>query len=235
MTSRDVQATLALEHTLARTLSGAVDQTMATTAILSLLKSYEQTWANSRFFPQRSWSKSHDLEKMRSFELFIQAQPHCVERSNLIGHMTGSACVVNRTLTRVLLTHHRKLGLWLQLGGHADGNPDLTDVAMTEAHEESGLTKLHFLPYEVAAFGKGCAVPLPFDLDDHLIPANPKDGEHHHYDVRFLIVADDDERHTVSEESHDVRWFSLDDARRITPEVSMHRQFDKIEALRAIL
>lgn len=208
---------------------------MTTVAILSLLNHYEQTWANPQYFPQRIWLDSHDRDKARAFGQFITANPACFERSHLVGHMTGSACVVNRTLTRVLLTHHRKLGLWLQLGGHADGNPNLPEVAMTEAHEESGLTKLHFLPYETTAFGQSWSAPLPFDLDDHFIPANTKDGAHHHYDVRFLIVADDQEQHSVSEESHDVRWFSLDEARALTPEISMHRQFDKIDALRKLL
>ena len=43
---------------------------------------------------------------------------------------------------RVLLTHHRKLDRWLQLGGHADGDRDLARVALKEAEEESGLAGL---------------------------------------------------------------------------------------------
>lgn len=208
---------------------------MSRAAVLSLLECYKKSWANPHFFPSKRWHESHDLEKSRVFESFIEANSGCFERSHVVGHMTGSACVVNRTLTKVLLTHHRKLGLWLQLGGHADGNPLLHEVAMTEAHEESGLTNLHFLPYEKAAFNIPTTTPIPFDLDDHVIPANKRDGEHMHYDVRFIIVADDEERPIVSEESHDVRWFTIDEARAVTPELSMHRQFDKIEALKAIL
>lgn len=208
---------------------------MTTQAVLAMLESYIKTWADLHFFKDRPWSRSHDGEKAREFATFIRANSNCFERSNTVGHMTGSACVVNRTLTKVLLTHHRKLDLWLQLGGHADGNPALDVVAMTEANEESGLTKLHFLPYEQAAFTLQTSTPLPFDLDAHVIPANKKDGEHMHYDVRFLIVADENEPHVVTEESHDVRWFSIEEARQITSEISMHRQFDKIEALRAIL
>jgi len=40
---------------------------------------------------------------------------------------------------RVLLTHHKKLGKWLQLGGHSDGNSNMLDVALKEAKEESML------------------------------------------------------------------------------------------------
>ena len=56
---------------------------------------------------------------------FIEAQPRCFERDCFDdGHITGSAWVVDPAGSRVLLTHHRKLGKWLQLGGHSDGEPD---------------------------------------------------------------------------------------------------------------
>lgn len=208
---------------------------MVTAATLASLDLYAKTWGNTQFFKDRAWSLDYDLEKVRLFKTFVSAEPTCFERTNLKGHMTGSACVVNPTLTKVLLTHHRKLGLWLQLGGHADGNPNLQEVAMTEANEESGLTKLSFLKYETDVFHITSALPIPFDLDDHVIPANKRDAEHKHYDVRYLIIADEDEKHVVSEESHDVRWFTMAEARAITPELSMHRQFHKIDALRKFI
>ena len=37
------------------------------------------------------------------------------------------------------MTHHRKLRMWLQLGGHADGEKNLFKVALREAEEESGI------------------------------------------------------------------------------------------------
>ena len=70
---------------------------------------------------------------------FVSAYPNCFERSLSIGHITGSAWLVNQTKTRVLLTHHKRLNKWLQLGGHADGNPNVLEVAMQEAREESGI------------------------------------------------------------------------------------------------
>jgi hypothetical protein len=76
---------------------------------------------------------------------------------------------------------------------------------------------------------------LPFDLDRHLIPANSRDPEHYHYDVRYLLINYSDETPVVSEESHDVRWFTLDEARRVTEEVSMLRQFSKVEWVKKIL
>jgi 8-oxo-dGTP pyrophosphatase MutT (NUDIX family) len=114
-------------------------------------------------------------------------------RGRLAGHFTGSAWLVDRTGTRVLLTHHRKLDRWLQLGGHADGDPDLSNVALKEAEEESGLS--------------GLTLELGiFDLDRHWIPARADVPAHWHYDVRYVVRAGDHEAFTVSEESLDLAW-----------------------------
>jgi hypothetical protein len=72
---------------------------------------------------------------------FIEAHPDCFLRSQLTGHVTGSAWVVDPSRSRTLLMHHLKLDKWVQLGGHADGDPDLWAVAQREACEESGLTR----------------------------------------------------------------------------------------------
>lgn len=155
---------------------------------------------------------------------------HCVqnyERGQWKGHFTGSALVVNPTLTRVLLTHHRKLGMWLQLGGHADGDTDLARVAMTEALEESGLTNLTFFGFP------SLQEVVPFDLDIHSIPESPYAPQHVHYDMRFLVVADDSQSLTISDESHDLRWFQFDEARVVNQEDSMVRQYQKVALLKA--
>src|SRR5690606_30691327 len=95
-------------------------------------------------------------------------------RSALVGHFTGSAWLVDRSGMRVLLTHHRKLDRWLQLGGHADGEEDLARVALREAAEESGLRDL--------------AVDADiFDIDRHRIPARGDEPGHWHYDVRHVV------------------------------------------------
>ena len=62
-----------------------------------------------------------------------QGHPDCYERTSPTGHFTGSAWLVSGDGQRVLLTHHRKLDRWLQLGGHADGSGDLAEVALREA------------------------------------------------------------------------------------------------------
>jgi 8-oxo-dGTP pyrophosphatase MutT (NUDIX family) len=114
-------------------------------------------------------------------------------RGRLAGHFTASAWLVDRGGARILLTHHRKLGMWLQLGGHADGDRDLARTALREAEEESGLAGLQL-------------VPGIFDLDRHRIPEHKGIPAHWHYDVRYIVQAGDDEDFVVSDESHALAW-----------------------------
>ena len=114
-------------------------------------------------------------------------------RGRLAGHFTGSAWLVSADSRRVLLTHHRKLGRWLQLGGHADGERDLAQVALREAEEESGLPGL-------------VVEPAIFDIDRHWIPKRGSEPGHWHYDVRHVVRATTSEAFTVGEESLDLAW-----------------------------
>lgn len=119
-------------------------------------------------------------------------------RDRLAGHFTASCLLVDRSGTRTLLTHHRKLGLWLQPGGHADGDRDLARVALREAEEETGLNGL-------------VVEPVIFDLDRHRIPEHKGVPAHWHYDMRYVIRADADEDFVVSDESHALAWRGIAD------------------------
>lgn len=133
-----------------------------------------------------------------SFLLFINAHEDCFERSLQIGHITGSAWIVNKTYDKALLTHHMKLDRWLQLGGHADGETDIIKVSTKEALEESGLSTLELVSESI------------FDIDIHTIPARKTDPEHLHYDIRMLFEADENEVLIVNHESKNLAWIPLD-------------------------
>lgn len=129
---------------------------------------------------------------------WLREQPRPFHRETRAGHFTGSAWLVSADGERVLLMLHRKLGRWLQLGGHADGEADLAAVALREAEEESGLRDLEVL--------RGI-----FDLDRHLIPARGDEPAHWHYDVRYVVRARGDEAFTVNEESLALAWRPVSD------------------------
>ena len=128
---------------------------------------------------------------------FIARAPDCLFRSCLEGHFTASCWLLSPDDEAVLLTHHRKLGKWLQLGGHADGDEDLAEVALKEASEESGIHDIQLIS------------PGIFDIDIHLIPPYGSDPGHYHYDVRFALRAGT-RGFSVSEESLDLAWISID-------------------------
>ena len=149
---------------------------------------------------------------------FVEANADCFSRELAIGHITGSAWILDSTGTRALLTHHKKLDIWVQLGGHADGDPDVAQVAYREAIEESGLAGLEFVDREL------------FDIDIHQIPARGHEAAHYHYDCRFLFRAVDDD-YTVSDESHDLLWVPLADMCSVTGEPSIMRMVAKTQIL----
>ena len=136
-------------------------------------------------------------------------------RERLAGHFTASAWVVAADGARTLLTHHRKLGLWLQPGGHADGDTELPRAALKEAEEETGLPGLRI--------ESGI-----FDLDRHWIPEHKGVPAHWHYDVRYVVRAGADEAFVVSEESHALAWREIAElAREEAADASVRRMAQK--------
>lgn len=158
---------------------------------------------------------ARDREACGLIERFVRAHADCFERTLEEGHVTASAWIVDESRRRCLLTHHRKLGRWLQLGGHTDGDSDTLGSALREAREESGLTRL------------APASASIFDCDVHRIPARGAEPEHWHYDVRYLVVADASEPVVVSAESKELAWVELADVARLAPDPSVLRMVSK--------
>lgn len=158
------------------------------------------------------------------FAAFAAAHADCLHRTCVPGHITASAWILSPEGGRVLLTHHRKLGRWLQLGGHVDGDPEIERAALREAQEESGMQQFTFETW--------CAGGLvPLDLDVHPIPARRDEPRHDHWDVRFLLRAGAGQPLVTSAESNDLRWVPIAELASLTDETSVLRLAHKAARL----
>lgn len=149
----------------------------------------------------------------RCFELL--SEPDAFERSRLVGHFTGSALVIDLACKKVLLTHHKKLDRWLQLGGHCDGIKDPFFTAWKEAYEESGLKYLEPLSNSIV------------DIDIHVIPSNKAIPRHLHYDIRYCFQAKSNETLNISDESHSLSWVDISDLDAFSIDYGLKKLIEK--------
>ncbi|MER8060125.1 NUDIX domain-containing protein [Streptomyces sp. SID8366] len=142
-------------------------------------------------------------ELRQSYLDHLAAHPDGMWKPCHAGHVTASALVIDPERGRVLLTLHRKLRMWLQMGGHCEpGDATVAAAALREATEESGMAGLTLLPGG------------PVRLDRHPIPAPC----HWHYDVQYAALAPAGAVAAISDESLDLRWFRYDEVAGVADE-----------------
>lgn len=157
------------------------------------------------------------------FHQFLSAHEDCFKRTLASpGHVTGSAWIVDPARQSVLLMHHRKLDLWIQLGGHADGDHRVWAVAEREGLEESGLGSLEL----IAGGYTNSGIPVPFDLDIHEIPARKDEPAHLHFDVRYAFVAPT-RAVRGNAESRALAWVPVEGLNTVTEDASVLRMARK--------
>ena len=132
---------------------------------------------------------------------FLDTHADAMRRSNRLGHLTGSALVVDSSRESVLLTLHPLVGRWLQLGGHVEtSDATLVDAARRESIEEGGIAGIR-------------VDPVPLRLDRHRVRCRDGQGGEdmlEHLDVQFLAHAPDGAIEQRSSESIDLRWWRWD-------------------------
>ena len=150
-----------------------------------------------------------EITKQR-FLQFIEQNSNCLLRSNLNGHITASAFVVDFNANKLLLLHHKKLNKWLQPGGHCDGEENTLSVAIKEVFEETGI---QIIPKN----------QVIIDLDIHTIPEKNQIPEHEHFDIRYLFEANSNSNIVKNHESIALKWVEIDAISLFTEEESISR------------
>ena len=144
---------------------------------------------------------------------------HDIGRNNEIGHITGSAFIVDKTRSKVLLNHHLKLDKWMQFGGHMEYGENVMETAGREAAEETGIDDFHFLSDSI------------FDIDVHEIPDHKEQKSHLHFDIRYLIEAGTDADFRISEESINIKWIDFNNVSEYTDSESVLRMVRKVKSM----
>jgi len=148
-----------------------------------------------------------DERERRSTGAFIAAAATLVdpfdEHADPV-HVTASAIVIDDVVgaERVVLHLHKRLGIWLQPGGHIEPGESPSAAALREAREETGLAVRH--PDDGSLF---------VHLDVH-----PGPRGHTHLDLRFLLLARGEPPRPGEGESPEVRWFGFEEALALADE-----------------
>lgn len=160
---------------------------------------------------------------------FIKFNKDCLDRTNQIAHITSSAFVGNKGMDKILFVHHNIYNSWGWVGGHNDGNPNLLQVAIEEALEETGIS-------EVTPYNDEIISLDVIQVENHI--KNGKFvGDHLHLNTTYLLISSEDEKLVVKEdENSGVKWFNISEVMEYVTEerikVVYNKIFDRIKSLK---
>jgi len=142
---------------------------------------------------------------------FIKNHTDCFNRDNLIGHMTCSIWTVNKARTKTLMVYHNIYDSWSWIGGHADGIENLSEVAMRELQEETGVKHARLVSDEI------------FSIEVLPVSGHEKKGKyvpsHLHLNITYLAEADEEEVLLVNvDENKGVKWFTFEEVLKVSKE-----------------
>ena len=152
--------------------------------------------------------EENDKEVMLAY---IQKNSDYLTRENKVAHFTTSIWTVNKEKTKTLMVYHNIYDSWSWIGGHADGEEDLAMVALRELKEETGVESAALVNTDI------------FSLEILTVDGHMKKGKyvpsHLHFNVTFLAEADEEQELVVNEnENKGVKWFSYEDALKVSSE-----------------
>ena len=169
----------------------------------------------------RPCNEQEETDKKQILSLLSSGQD-LYTRDNPVAHLTASSWVVSPDRKQVLLVYHNLYRSWAWMGGHADGDRDLCQVALRETREESGLEDLTLVSPEI------------FSLESLTVDGHEKRGNyissHLHLNVTYLLEADPRQPIRVKpDENSGVAWFPVEEvAGKVSEPWMMQRIYSKL-------
>ena len=163
-----------------------------------MMRLYEQI----KNYTPANEQEQRDKEQMLAF---MQENANCLTRENTVAHFTTSIWTVNKDRTKTLMVYHNIYNSWSWIGGHADGVENLAEVALRELQEETGVKNARLVSDEI------------FSIETLTVDGHIKKGAyvpcHLHFNVTYLVEADEAEALVVKEdENQAVKWFTFEEA-----------------------
>lgn len=166
----------------------------------------------------------YNIQEEKDKEVIIECidkYEDVLSRKNKICHFTASAWIVNKERTKVLMVHHNIYNSWSWVGGHADGDSDLLQVALKEVKEETGLKKIDLVTDTIF----GIAI---LTVEGH-VKKEEYVSSHLHFDCCYLIEADEEAEVRVKEDENSaVQWIQIDEVLQKSKEEKMKPIYKKL-------
>lgn len=126
---------------------------------------------------------------------------------NIEKHFCVSVFVYDRESKKFLLVKHKKMGTWVQPGGHIELNEDPEEASIREVFEETGI-KIKLIGERKP---RSCDYILPLAIQKNIV----NDG-HIHMDFVYAAYLVGDNKLILNEdESTDVAWFTLEEIKSL--------------------
>lgn len=131
-------------------------------------------------------------------------------------HFTASVWITtNKKPRKLLLIHHKKLGRWMQPGGHIEKFENPVGTAIREVKEETGLDISFLSDGTQIIDSEGTFLVTPDFIMEQTIPTHGDQPLHYHLDINYVVsVPEQQIKHSIKE-SHSIGWFTKVEALKL--------------------
>lgn len=131
----------------------------------------------------------------------------------MIKHFAATVYIVSKIDNeyKVLLHKHKKLGIWIAIGGHVEGDENPYQAAIREAKEETNLDVKIINSEKLITTKAVNQLPTPEVILEETILAYQDQSQHFHIDHIYFAICRNPKKIKMEEE---YKWFSKEDLKK---------------------